>query len=57
MRVSVHQSENRDVQCVPKLSHHQPAVDIWHAFTLINTNTPVIQTVKQQSYCLFLMRR
>lgn len=44
MRVSIHQSEDRDVQRVPKLSHHQPAVHIWHAFTLIHTNTPVMYT-------------
>lgn len=44
MRVSVHQSEDGDVQRVPKLSHHQPAVHIWHAFTLIDTNTPVVYT-------------
>lgn len=38
MRVSVHESEDGDVQCVPELSHHQPAVHIWHAFTLIHPN-------------------
>lgn len=38
MRVGIHQSEDGDVQRVPKLSHHQPAVHIWHAFSLIHTN-------------------
>ena len=34
MRVSVHQSKDGDVQSVPKLPHHQPAVYIWEPFTL-----------------------
>lgn len=38
MRVRIHQSEDGDVQRVPQLSHHQSAVDIWHTFTLIDTN-------------------
>ncbi len=42
MRVCIHQSEDGDVQRLPKLSHHQPAVHIWHAFTLKHTNTPVM---------------
>lgn len=37
MRVGVHQREDGDVQRVPKLPHHQPAVDIWDTFPLINT--------------------
>lgn len=44
VRVCVHQSKDGDVQRVPKLSHHQPAVHIWHAFTLIHTNTSVTNT-------------
>ena len=40
MRVSVHQSKDRDEQSVPKLPHHQPAVYIWEPFTL----TPHTQT-------------
>lgn len=39
VRVSIHQSEGGDVQRVPKLPHHQPAVHIWHAFTLTHTHT------------------
>lgn len=37
MRVGVHQREDGDVQRVPELPHHQPAVDIWDTFPLINT--------------------
>ena len=34
MRVSVHQGKDGDLQSVPKLPHHQPAVYIWEPFTL-----------------------
>lgn len=37
VRVSIHQGEDGDVQRVPNFSHHQPAIHIWHAFTLIHT--------------------
>lgn len=35
VRVGVHQRKDGDVERVPKLPHHQPAVDIWHTFPLI----------------------
>lgn len=37
MRVGVHQGKDGDVQRIPQLSHHQPAVDIWNTFPLNNT--------------------
>lgn len=39
VRVGVHQRKDGDVERVPKLSHHQPAVDIWHTFPLMDTGT------------------
>lgn len=39
VRVGVHQGEDRDVQRVPQLPHHQPAVHVGHAFPLTHTNT------------------
>lgn len=36
MRVGVHQRKDGDVQRIPELSHHQPAVDVWHTFPLIH---------------------
>lgn len=37
VRVGVHQRKDGDVERVPKLPHHQPAVDIWHTFPLMDT--------------------
>lgn len=37
MRVGVHQGEDGDVQRVPQLPHHQPAVHIRDAFSLGDT--------------------
>lgn len=37
MRVGIHQRKDGDVERIPKLSHHQPAVDIWHTFPLMDT--------------------
>lgn len=44
VRVGIHQGKDGDVQRVPKLPHHQPAVNIWHAFTLKHRNTPDMHT-------------
>lgn len=37
VRVGIHQRKDGDVERIPELSHHQPAVDIWHTFPLMDT--------------------
>lgn len=48
MRVGVHQRKNGDVQRIPKLSHHQPAVDIWHTFPLLDTGQKQISFINSE---------
>lgn len=64
VRVSVHQSEDGDVQRVPKFSHHQPAVHVRHTFTLTHMNVirstkvvlhPQQQWLKKKSHLTVIM--